>query len=186
MILDISQSLHNIYLELLIIPAMAMLFRLRGGLWGDTFKRIFGVLWGSTTNRVIFWGICPGLIIGWLLNSWQAGVITAVLFYIDSVIGWYDSLGMGFNNDGTSTLRDIIVLTLRGLMWAAPVGVVCWWWGVTWWPMIPAGLSCAPMYYIFNHVLNYLSKGDLNYIYSAEFFFGMMLGLGMWTCMALS
>lgn len=150
----------------------AFLFRVRGGLGG---KRL-GL--DATEARLIFaclFGLM-GAGLGWGRGHEAGLLLLPSAWFLSSLPGWFDALGMG--RDGTSWGVDVAALLLRGLMWvflpAALLGAC----GLSPWPLLLAGALC-PLAYEMGWRLPLKLPGLLRGPEVGEAIFGALLGIAM-------
>jgi hypothetical protein len=169
--------LHDIYLKLLVIPWLALMFRLRGGLLGDELHKIFK-WWGSTPARIIFWGMGSGLAAWWLTNNELIAGSTIILFYLDSIFGWFDALAMGGQYGKIYFGRDFWLLVLRGVIWTLPIAIILVFFGYTNWWLFLLGAVCPLCYQLAYFITPpTLVIGGRNVIPWGEWLFGGVIGI---------
>lgn len=113
------------------------LFRMRGA---AIFERVTGR--GKTTADAVWAaGLAALAMPGW----WQAAPL-AFAFWLGGRAGWWRSLTLGRNPMDGPVWRQWALHTARGLLWTAPAAALAWWMGASAWPLLLAGLACAPAY----------------------------------------
>ncbi len=126
-------------LQLLIAMVLgAMLFRMRGA---AGFRRITGR--GKTTADAA-WALTMAAITA-APSLWQLLALAAAL-WLGGRPGWWQSLTLGRCTLDGSTAAQWTRHTARGVFWIAPAAAVAWWVGASPWPLLVAGLLCAPAY----------------------------------------
>lgn len=100
---------------LLIWPAIsALLFKIRGGLWGDFFKKHIP-FWGTTFTR-IFWASLTLLPVA-TVGTYPYFCMVP-LQYLTVIFGW------GRWQNQKDLPRDTIFMSLRGLLLTVPPGLI--------------------------------------------------------------
>ena len=115
----------------------ALLFRMRGA---ALFRRIIGR--GKTTGDAVY---AVGLAAVALPDWWQVLALVVAL-WLGGRLGWWRSLTLGRNPADGPVWQQWALHTARGVLWTLPAAVVAWWWGASPWPLLLAGLACAPAY----------------------------------------
>ena len=125
-------------LQLLIAVVLgAMLFRMRGA---AGFQRVTGR--GKTTADAA-WAVVMAAITG--PGLWQMLALAGAL-WLGGRPGWWRSLTLGRSTSDGSTAAQWMRHTARGVLWVAPAAALAWWLGASPWPLLVAGLLCAPAY----------------------------------------
>lgn len=123
------------WLAPLLVPAGAILFRVRGGLWDL----------GSTTLGRAIWAVgMTALAVAASFDWWL--LLLAPALFVGCVLPWWGSIDMA-RNEG-AWLVDAVLQTARGVLWVLPAGAVLWW-AAGWLPAALAvlpGLICAACY----------------------------------------
>lgn len=115
-------------------------FWLRGS---ALFHRVTGC--GATTARIVCWSL-PLAALAWVMTPlplWWCAALAAAL-WAGSLLGWWGSIDLG-RHEG-EWRADFIAHTARGLLWAAPAGLVLIFAGGMGWPLWIAGLLCGAAY----------------------------------------
>lgn len=134
---------------LLSIFAMALGFRIRGGLFGKNIG------WGATTARFCAWALPTTATI----TLWFNGALFEhvyfqhehlILFFFAAWLGaiapWWKSLDLG-RREGT-WLVDFLLHSIRGTLWTLPIAAVFAFYGM-WdpaWVLLAGGTLCGLVY----------------------------------------
>lgn len=151
----------------------ALLFKIRGGLFGDFLKKHIP-FWGTTTTR-IFWSLTTLLPVA-VEETYRAYGIMVLLQYLTVIFGW-----SRWQNQ-RHLPKDTIFMSLRGLLLTVPPGLVLFY---TVGPLglfyTLCGIFMGPCYLAGRYTYVWIHKDPEVYDASeyGEAFFGAVLGAGL-------
>ena len=114
-------------------------WRLRGSSAGDAWLHL--PVGGQITRAICALMIAaPALIAGVYL----AAALTAALFLGMVAAGWGKAMDIG--RVAGRRLTDALGMSGWGLVATMPTAAVLWWFGLSWWPLLIAGVAFGPIY----------------------------------------
>lgn len=142
------EILSQILLSILGIIAGGILFRIRGGAFGDEIRKYIYKGYGATTSRLVVWSL-PMTLLLFLSQPSHAWWIYPLFFlsiYLGTIIGWWRSIDMG-RVEG-KWFQDFVFQTIRGVLWTLPAAAVVFYVGSisTMIALLVAGLLCGVLY----------------------------------------
>lgn len=150
----------------------SFMFRFRGGLFGETLKKIPG--WGTLTTRLVWslFMVLPAFYASYGF-PYLAGISLIVAWYVGIAPGWQSSQYM---QDG---LNSLLLLSLRGLWLVLPATIVYHTFYTTnLIPIILAGFLQGPTYYLAQKLFrDRYGIGGANEM--AEWMYGAIISLGL-------
>lgn len=157
----------------------AGMFWLRGsakfGEWTGRGKTTGDLVWAFVVSA-------PTL----LFLDWYGVVGLALALFVGGRLPWWKSIDMGRNTtvyDNTSFAHDVVMQTIRGVLWVLPAAaftffVIDWMASMRALWVLGAGLLCAPAYEV-GWRLNPLGKWKPMATEIGELLFGGAIGLGL-------
>lgn len=152
--------------------AGSFMFRFRGGLFGETLKKIPG--WGTLTTRLV-WSLFMAL------PAFYVSVGVPYVAIASLIVAWYVGIAPGWQSsqymqDG---LNSLLLLSLRGLWLVFPAAIVYHaFYTTNLIPILIAGMLQGPTYYLAQKLFrDKYGIGGANEM--AEWMYGFVLSLGL-------
>jgi len=149
----------------------AATFRLRGD---AIVARVLGKASATTEGRLI-WAVPLSIFATLIAWDWRLLALAPALF-LGCLPRWWNSFDLG-RGEGTWT-RDAFVLTLRGVWWTLPPGVVLGALDYDWWFIPFGGLAAVPAYEAGWQAMERLHWSNA-LLLPTELFYGAALGAGL-------
>lgn len=138
----------QIFLSVLGLILGAILFRIRGGAFGDEIRKYIYKGYGATTSRLVVWSLPMTFLLFFSqpYHIWWVYLLFFLAMYLGTIIGWWRSIDMG-RVEG-KWLPDFIFQTLRGVLWTLPAAAVMFYVGSisTMISLLIAGALCGVLY----------------------------------------
>lgn len=115
--------------------------RVAGGTLNQWFRPNGGRVFGDTPARILF-GVAVAILP--VLHNWRVALLYIPGIWAGTTVGLFDSIGQGRGSD--PYWRSFLGLTLHGIAGVALPALAAWWFGHTWWWLIPSALSISPLY----------------------------------------
>lgn len=135
--------MHNLVFFIYILSAAILSAfgrRMVGGLLSQWCKTDLGNL----PPRII-WGVIIGNIAWYSGATWWQQLACIPLVVAGCSVGFWGSMSAG-NQPGRTILMDWLLLTVHGVGATILLAIAAYYVGLVWWPMVIAGLACAPCY----------------------------------------